>query len=665
MIAGFMGDQYLQEVAQLIVHISQPLEDAYYKALKAASSGWHAQATFAADRSLGQYVRTVHAVLATVQTELSGLHNALRMTRAARRAPPEELPAWAKKELELLRTCRKFATCLASNIWWSNAHYSMAMPDLVATVNCHDPTEMNSAMAHARSLISTIVDAEGRSCADAAWPSLMADLGWNKQQLARESMALLIQSDYDRSNSELKKLAKRLFMGSASTKDTLESTFAFLHRKAATHSTNFKMSDPCKWLYSIVSPYAETGGCPQLYPDKADFDTVLGPNGIPDRTYASDHLFSIKKTILPKPAVLHRPKNIKESKWRNSGPLAQQRAAAAAAYLIRDKDTRWSNVDLCWIGSLFKLGAVFKNTNDEQYILSMGFRKWAAVGYPLEKITHHDQDYLVLQPVPAQRAWQHMVWLTCFELRGPWKLIPCEPALRAFLPTELLNRQLTSPLRIVNAEGLPLLEGALREGVFLTLADLKQLCAMLEIDLPTKGSGKKGRVLKVDICHKLICTLFPQEGPAESRRMVAAMCFNHTRALSENEEEILKCVSQLAEEDRECHEFKKVAQLARTKLQEQDRKRAVKQSRDQDAQPAQPSNPEAQAASAVRAVPKPESEAAPAERRARESAPRQPGQTPNILRDMLRSSKMQEEATLLYNPKYGYKASYPSSLALN
>ena len=117
-----MSDQYLQEVAQLIVHISQPLEDAYYKALKAASSGWHSQAAFAADRSLGQYVRTVQALLATVQTESSGLRNALRMTRAARRAAPEELPAWAKKELELLRTCNKFATCLAGNVWRSNAH---------------------------------------------------------------------------------------------------------------------------------------------------------------------------------------------------------------------------------------------------------------------------------------------------------------------------------------------------------------------------------------------------------------------------------------------------------------------------------------------------------------------------------------------------------------
>ena len=277
MIAGFMADPYLQQVAHMIVHISQPLEDSYYKALKAASKGWHTQAAFAAKRAQGQYVRTMHDLLATVQTDSSGLHDALRMTRASRRAAPQDTPAWAQKELELLRTCNKFACCLASNVWWSNAHYTMAMPDLL--VNCRDPAELTSAMTHAKALVSVIVDAERHSCTDAAWTSLMVDLGWNKQQLARESMALLIQSGYDASNHNLKKLAKRLFMGSASTKDTLESTFAFLHRKATAHSTNFKMADPCKWLYAVVSPYAEAGGCPQLMPERTDFDTVLGPNG--------------------------------------------------------------------------------------------------------------------------------------------------------------------------------------------------------------------------------------------------------------------------------------------------------------------------------------------------------------------------------------------------
>ena len=210
----------------------------------------------------------------------------------------------------------------------------------------------------------------------------------------------------------------------------------------------------------------------------------------------------------------------------------------------------------------------------------------------------------------------------------------------------------------MNAEGLPFLEGALQEGVFLTVADLKQMCAMLAIDLPKTGTGKKKRVLKVDIAHKLISTLFPQETPAEVRRMVGATCFNHSRPLSENEEAILKCVSELAEEDRECHEFKKIAKLARTKLQEQDRKRAAKEAREQ---AAQPSNPEAQAASAVHAQPK---EAVESKERAAEAAPRQPGQTPSGLKDLLRSSKMQEEATLLRNSKYGYKAVYPS-LALS
>ena len=141
---------------------------------------------------------------------------------------------------------------------------------------------------------------------------------------------------------------------SPSTKDTLENTFAFLHRKAAVHSTNAKMSDPCKFLYTIVSPYAESGGCPQILPEASDFTTVLSPNGLPDRKYANRMMFAPNRVELPNPEVFPRPAQILSTKWRNSGPLAQQRASAAVAYLMEDVNNDFSHVDLCWIGRLVR-----------------------------------------------------------------------------------------------------------------------------------------------------------------------------------------------------------------------------------------------------------------------------------------------------------------------
>ncbi|CAE7250629.1 rplM, partial [Symbiodinium natans] len=404
MIAGFMSDPYLRQVAHMITHISQPLEDAYHAALEAASQGWHDQADFAARRSLGSFTDTVYQLLATLQK--APLHDALGMTKATRQVAPAEMAAWASAEQELLRTCHEFAACLSANVFWSNAHYFMSLPAFLASILSKRRAERETAMTHARSLVSAVIDAEKhQSEHPAAWQALLDDLAWHKQQLPRETMALCLQSGFDSNDVRLKQLAKRLYLGSPSTKDTLENTFAFLHRKASTHSTNFKMSDACKWLYSIVSPYAETGGCPQLLPERSDFATVLGPNGFPDRNYANRHMFAPKKTQLPKPTVLHRPKDMKKSKWRSSGPLSQQRSSAAAAYLIADKADTWSNLDLCWVGrsvcvenclslqasNFFKQGSVFKyesEVEDEEfYVLSLGFRRWAAAGYPLERVS--------------------------------------------------------------------------------------------------------------------------------------------------------------------------------------------------------------------------------------------------------------------------------------
>ena len=141
-----------------------------------------------------------------------------------------------------------FALALAENVLWSNIHHWLEFPSLIACV-LHEDTEIaNAAFHHMRDLAIQVNKAE--NVKTVLMKELLTDLGWNQEQLARECMALVIQEKHE----ELTKLARRLFRGTPSTKDVLENTFAYLHRKAQVHSTNNKMADMVKYLYTIISP---------------------------------------------------------------------------------------------------------------------------------------------------------------------------------------------------------------------------------------------------------------------------------------------------------------------------------------------------------------------------------------------------------------------------
>ena len=295
---------------------------------------------------------------------LPKFHDAMGLTKPLRRENvPEDLPEWATQEMEVLKTAYRFATCLAEHVLWSNAKYWWSLPELLATMLHKDRRQRKAGMEQMEAIVSAVVAAEGHSSDQEEWKDLLKDLGWNKQQLARTAMALLVQSGFEESRgSELVKLSRRLFTGSPSTKDTLENTFAFLHRKAQVHSTNMKMSDACKYAYAILSPYAETGGCPQILPSEGDCTTILAKQGQTTRDWLNKHLFSPQKSLFPSEGKrpVQSAGEIFNSKWRSAGVASQQRSTAAAVYLVADMGNNFSNVDSTWVSrwaelSLFSL----------------------------------------------------------------------------------------------------------------------------------------------------------------------------------------------------------------------------------------------------------------------------------------------------------------------
>ena len=277
MVCGFMEDYQLKAVAKIILEVAWPLENSFYKTLATLAEGWNAQCACVADRALGSYLGTVVAILLAIEAQ--SFHDWLEMTpslRSDQGLPDDaEIPRWATNEMKLLDVACTFSATLAEHVLWSHLQYWFAIPQVIAGILHKDPEKRELALSQALRLAKVIVKAEGVQRPSALLRDLLQDLGWQKQQTPRECMALLLQND----RSELKALAKRLYTGTPSTKDILENTFAFLHRKAALH-VNSKMADATKYAYNIVSPYPETGGCPQILPDKTDYMSIQSPSGV-------------------------------------------------------------------------------------------------------------------------------------------------------------------------------------------------------------------------------------------------------------------------------------------------------------------------------------------------------------------------------------------------
>ena len=119
-----------------------------------------------------------------------------------------------------------------------------------------------------------------------------------------------------------------------------------------------------------------------------------------------------------------------------------------------------------------------------------------------------------------------------------------------------------------NGDGQDLLEASVRFGVFLTMDNLKLLCARLGAEPVAPGSGKRGNIIKIDYAKALVKKMFPDldMDSAEAKRMIQAITWQSSKKLNEDEKKILDYVAELDEENRECPEFKRVAKLAKQEL---------------------------------------------------------------------------------------------------
>ena len=353
-----MQDRSLQLHAIVVTEVALPLEANYYEELRLTAEGIDSQKALAAGRANYDWLSTV---LETLEVPMhKPFMNRLGLTKPLQ--PPLEYAfaelnlEWAKAEMDIVNIAHSFAFHLASHVCWANMTFSEALPHAAAVYLHSCPEVRKDRVGKLKQMIECLLSVEQQvivqNRSDTTLAECLRDVGFHLHQLARYTLVLAAQSNYDPNCRLMMELMDLLYAGTGTTKELLESTFAFLHRKVQQHSAGKRMADETKYGYAALSPYPKAGGVAEIRPSAADFDTVLSEHGAECRLWASRHLFQPHSTQMPDDGTPIKPSDIFESRneWKPSGSLSHQTTVAALRYLIQDRANLWANCDYAWVG---------------------------------------------------------------------------------------------------------------------------------------------------------------------------------------------------------------------------------------------------------------------------------------------------------------------------
>lgn len=112
-----------------------------------------------------------------------------------------------------------------------------------------------------------------------------------------------------------------------------------------------------------------------------------------------------------------------------------------------------------------------------------------------------------------------------------WVHVPLQVVHPRTLPHGMYGNHFFAFVQCGPAE--PLIHSAIRNGVLMTLAQLRSVQGVLKYPLPDKGKGhgKNGRLIKRDWCQGLVDYLFPDMSEADRSRLVAGLLGNNCHHL--------------------------------------------------------------------------------------------------------------------------------------
>jgi hypothetical protein len=166
------------------------------------------------------------------------------------------------------------------------------------------------------------------------------------------------------------------------------------------------------------------------------------------------------------------------------------------------------------------------------------------------------QDYLLVDPTSVALP----VWIFNYHVGelSPWRHVPMQVLPPICVSSDIGGVAIkTSTV----AEYEIVAKSAVRIGVSLIKAQIKSLMVELNINMLTRGSGKRGSVVKKDLAKAVVLNLFPDESPQEHKRMIAAMCSMKTVEVNDDcPETLLKTMCSL--DVNNADHFKKVKAYA-------------------------------------------------------------------------------------------------------
>lgn len=153
--------------------------------------------------------------------------------------------------------------------------------------------------------------------------------------------------------STVRRLMRRFWTSSSSTKEILESTFGHLADMVARSSTNKKMAPNLLWLYCTSCPYVKSSGMKQSMPDSSAWTRFASNYGQSKTALMKSFnkafqlgsaytLSSSKDVVFPKTV-----RGLYKKEWRHAGPLSHYKSSAAASYLMYDAPSFGNLMHVC------------------------------------------------------------------------------------------------------------------------------------------------------------------------------------------------------------------------------------------------------------------------------------------------------------------------------
>ena len=377
MVLTFHKDAKLRSQCILIEFASRPLEGLYSSDLRQMHGGANGHQLFSAERAWGTNSWYMAACDCLCQITDVTLMDRLGFAKVAGDPlSPDSEQAWLQEERDILQQGFQLCVRLALELMWSNVHYFNCLPHNLALFLLPDVQRRGEGLRHVRRLTTVVLEAENmlRSVQAPDLATCLRDLAWNIETLPRMVMKHCLRegNGLRRDDATLRRVACKMFAGTASTKETLESCFSFMQRQIAYQNTNLKSSFGMRWFMSTLNPYLSQSNLGQILPEDSDWYRAWhSPQGRAVLQKQYDKLNDLNNTPLPtlgddpqdesREARFPSPSQIAEMEWRPAGGEATQRAAAAASYLLRGHESGWTSVGVQWTGREGGLLICFSN----------------------------------------------------------------------------------------------------------------------------------------------------------------------------------------------------------------------------------------------------------------------------------------------------------------